>query len=173
MRGHSIPFSRVESPPEGATLCTMPYVASLPTICAACRNAGALVVEQFILKGTLSWAESFACSCGHGFKAKNAGLPMPAARQALMVAHGKFRVFVDAVPKGGKAFGVLAKVLDASEAEVARALTQLPAVVWEGTKPEAEFMDAALSKSGATVRVELVGPKPSAPRPSAKRPKKR
>lgn len=151
----------------------MAYAASLPTVCAACRKTGALVVEQSIIKGTLSWAESFVCSCGHGFEAKNAGLPMPAARQALMVAHGKFRVFVDALPKGGKAFGVLAKVLDASEAEVASALARLPAAVWEGTKPEAEFMEAALGKSGATVRVELVGPKPSAPRPSAKRPKKR
>lgn len=151
----------------------MSFTASLPTICAACRKAGSLRLVQSLEKGTLTWAESFACTCGHGFEAKNAGLPMPAARQALMVAHGKFRVFVDALPKGGKAVSVLAKVLDASEAEVASALATLPALVWEGTKPESEFMEQALKKAGATVRVELVGAKLPAPRPSAKRPKKK
>ncbi|MBE2249958.1 MAG: hypothetical protein IAE78_10435 [Myxococcus sp.] len=151
----------------------MSLAASLPTVCAACRKAGDLVVEQALVKGSLRWAESFACGCGHGFEAQSVGLPMPAARQALMVRHGRFKVLVDAVPRGGKAWSVLAKVLDASEAEVASALARLPAVVWEGTRPEADFMHAALSKSGATVRVEQLGPKPSAPRPSAKRPKKK
>lgn len=148
------------------------YAASLPTICAACRKAGELKIEQSLTKGALAWAESFACACGHGFEAKNAGLPMPAARQALMVAHGKFRVFVDALPKGGKSLSVLAKVLDASEAEVAGALARLPALVWEGTKAETDFMLQALTKSGATSRVELAGGKAPSPRPSAKRAKK-
>jgi hypothetical protein len=144
--------------------------ASLPTICAACRKPGALHLEQALVKGQLTWLESFACACGHGFEAKNAGLPMPAARQALMVAHGKYRVFVDALPKDGKAFQVLGAVLDVPEAEVAAALAKLPALVWEGTKAEGEFMQQALTKAGATVRNELVGAKPPAPRASAKRP---
>lgn len=147
--------------------------ASLPTICAACRSPGALQLEQTFDKGVLSWAESFTCACGHGFEAKNAGLPMPAARQALMLAHGKFRVFVDAIPKGARSLAVLAKVLDASEAEVASALARLPALVWEGTRAETSFMQKALEKSGATVRVETVATKPPAPRPSAKRAKKK
>lgn len=147
--------------------------ASLPTVCAACRSPGALHLEQSLDKGVLSWAESFACTCGHGFEAKNAGLPMPAARQALMLAHGKFRVFVDALPKGARALSVLAKVLDAPEAEVASALSRLPALVWEGTRAETSFMRQALEKSGATVRVETVATKAPAPRPSAKRPKKK
>ncbi|MBL8918299.1 MAG: hypothetical protein JNJ54_05525 [Myxococcaceae bacterium] len=147
--------------------------ASLPTICAACRSPGSLQLEQSLEQGVLRWAESFTCTCGHGFEAKNAGLPMPAARQALMVAHGKLRVFVDAMPKGGRALSVLAKVLDAPEAEVASALGRLPALVWEGTRAEASFMRQALEKSGATVRVETVAMKAPAPRPSAKRGKKK
>lgn len=147
--------------------------ASLPTICAACRAPGALHVEQALDQGSLTWAESFACACGHGFEAKNAGLPTPAARKALMLAHGTFRVFVDALPKGGKALAVLAKVLDVPEAEVARALARLPALVWEGTRAETQFMQKALDKSGATVRVETVATKAPAPRPSAKRAKKK
>lgn len=149
----------------------MSFAASLPSTCAACRAPGALAVEQALLQGTLSWAESFACACGHGFEAKNVGLPTPAARQALMLAHGRYRVFVDAVPKDGKAWKVLAAVLDASEAEVKGALKSLPSLVWEGTRPEADYMEKALSKSGAEVRVVLMSAPAPAPRPSAKRAK--
>jgi hypothetical protein len=151
----------------------MAYAASIPTICAACRSAGTLVVEQFVLKGRLSWSESFGCSCGHGFDANNVGLPMPAVRQALMAEFGTFRVFVDAVPKGNTLRAVLTKALHTSQAEIESTPTRLPALVWEGTKLEADFMAAALEKSGATVRRELVGMKRSPPRSKTKRAKKK
>lgn len=132
----------------------MSISASLPSVCAACRAQRALQVVQSIENGTLTWAESFACSCGHGFEVKNPGLPTPAARAALMKAHGTFRVTVIALPRGGKALSVLAQVLDAPEAEVAQALSRLPAVVWEGTRPEADYMSEALGKSGASIEVD-------------------
>ena len=146
--------------------------ATLPSVCAACRSRRELRVEQTLKDGSLTWAESFACSGGHGFEAKNVGLPPPAARKALMEAHGTFQVSVVAIPSGAKAIGLLAKVLDVAEPEVASALATLPTVVWEGTKLEAEFMKQALAKSGAAVTLEQsAGPVPP-PRPSAKRARK-
>lgn len=136
----------------------MSISATLPSICAACRVEGALKVEQAIQDGTLTWSETFACSCGHGFEVKNAGLPTPAARAALMAAHGTFRVTVIAVPRGGKALATLSQVLDTPEAEVAQALARLPAVVWEGTRPEADYMSEALGKSGAAIEVDRTAP---------------
>lgn len=106
--------------------------------------------------GSLTWAERFACPCGHGFEAKNVGLPTPAGRRALMEAHGTFRVTVTALPSGTKALEVLAAVLDAPTEEVSRALATLPTVVWEGTRLEADFMMQALAKSGATVTLAQV-----------------
>ncbi|MDX2015067.1 MAG: hypothetical protein SFW67_33040 [Myxococcaceae bacterium] len=147
----------------------MRVVASLPSTCAACRSRGALEVSQGLARGQLTWTERFSCACGHGFEAKNVGLPTPAAREALMARHGRFRVEVQSVPPSGKAWAVLAKVLDAPEAEVRRELGALPSQVWEGTGPEADFMRQALERSGATVRVEATPSRPPVARPSAGR----
>ncbi len=103
------------------------------------------------------WSESFACTCGHGFVVKNVGLPTPAARKALMAAHGSFRVVVLALPVDAGAFSTIAAALSLPLAEVTRALSKLPVSVWEGTTLEADLMDAAIAKSGATVKVERVG----------------
>jgi hypothetical protein len=153
----------------GSVGLVMRVVASLPSTCAACRERSALEVMQTLRRGQLSWSERFACACGHGFEAKSAGLPTPAARQALMAANGRLFVWVDAVPASGKAWAVLAKVLDAPEAEVRQAMGALPARVWEGTSPEADFMRQALTRSGAAVRVEVVPERPAVTRPSARR----
>jgi hypothetical protein len=145
----------------------MRVVASLPSTCAACHSRGALEVSQALAKGQLTWREHFSCECGHGFEANNVGLPTPAAREALMSQTGRFQVVVDTVPASGKAWAVLAKVLDAPEADVRRALGRLPSQVWEGTQPESDFMRKALERSGATVRVEAAARSAPVARPSA------
>ncbi len=150
----------------------MDATASLPSTCAACRQPGPLVVRQTIVKGSLSWLESFSCSCGHAFEAKNVGLPTPAARHALMSAAGQVQVFVDSISTDGKTVKVLAAMLSAPAAEVRRALASLPALIWEGTPVEAAFMKKALTISGAEVRLTSAPSRPPAPRPSPRRPKR-
>lgn len=132
--------------------------AELPTICAACRSSGAITVSQALVDKQLTWAESFTCECGHGFEAKNRGLPTPAARNALMAAHGRHSLVIDAIPQGSRAWKVLAKLLDAPEDEVARRLGALPATLWEGTPAEADFMRRALSRTDAELHVDVTPP---------------
>ncbi len=86
-----------------------------------------------------------------------------------MAQQGRFSVVVEAVPASGKAWVVLAKVLDAAEPEVREALGTLPSRVWEGTRPEADFMRQALERSGATVRVDAIEGRSPVMRPSAGR----
>ena len=128
---------------------------------------------QALTRARLTWTERFACACGHGFEAKNVGLPTPGVREALMAQTGRVRVVLAAVPASGKAWPVLAKVLDAPEGEVRRALASLPTPVWEGTGPEAAFMRQALERSGATVQLEPVKGPPPVSRPSASRARRR
>lgn len=148
-----------------ATITSMASItAELPTICAACRSSGAITVTQALVDKNLTWSESFACECGHGFEAKNVGLPTPAARQALMVAHGRHTLVIDAIPEGSRAWKVLGRLLDATEDEVAQRLGALPATLWEGTSAEAEFMRRALANTDARLHVDVAPPLPSTKR---------
>lgn len=131
----------------------MTWKAALPTICAACRSNGALEVEQRLVKGVLSWRESFVCSCGHGFETASAGLPTPAARNALMAAHGAFELVIQKMPARSKAWKVLERLLEATPDETKRAVGELPSRIWNGTAGEVEFVRLALTRGGATVEV--------------------
>lgn len=131
----------------------MTWAATLPTICAACREAGTLEVTQLLERGALSWREQFACACGHGFSVENPGLPLPAARKALMAKHGRFELIVEVMPEQSKAWAVLMRLLECDEAQVRAALGTLPSTIWQGTPAETDFVRQALTRGGATVRV--------------------
>jgi hypothetical protein len=131
--------------------------STLSSTCAACKALGALEVVESFDGNALTWTERFVCDCGYGFEAKNAGLPLPAVREALMSRHGRFVVVVRSIPEGGKTLSVLSKLLATSLAELRDSLKTLPRQVWEGTSLETQLMQMAFTKSGAVVDVEQVG----------------
>lgn len=131
----------------------MRSVASVPSVCAACRAPHPLEVGEEVRGGQLRWFERFACPCGHGFEAGAVGLPSPAVRNALLAQAGRAQVWVDEPAAAAKAEALLVKGLAVPAEEAARRLATLPAVAWEGTPPEAAFLAAALARAGVAARV--------------------
>jgi hypothetical protein len=127
--------------------------AHIDSICAACKRAWPIELTQAIAGNQLVWKERFACECGHGFEAAGAGLPTPGVRKALLAQLGKSKTYVDAMKSKPTAVKVLALLKGVTEAEVTKSLKKLPAVGYEGTAVEAEFVAHALKRAGATVRV--------------------
>lgn len=136
--------------------------ARLTSRCAACQGESSLEVRQYIQGGRLGWTETFACPCGHGFEARDVGLPSPAARRALLEQHGAAELWLDAAPRGEAAVKVLVLCLQVTAARAAKQLEGLPAKVYEGTRVEAEFVFQALGRVSAEARV--VPRLPTAPR---------
>lgn len=128
--------------------------ARLPSTCAACHAAAALLVEQAIEGGRLVWRERFACDCGHGFEASGVGLPTPGARAALLAQSGQATLWVDGPLARELTTRVLVKLLGVSQAEADARLATLPARAYEGTRAEVAFIAAALEPRGVGVRIE-------------------
>lgn len=127
--------------------------ARLPSVCAACKQPGALEVGQSIDGGRLSWFERFVCACGHGFEAGGAGLPTPAARSALLAQSGTAELWLDDAGARGAMTKLLTVLAGLSADEAQARLGTLPALAYEGTHAEAAFFLAALEKNGLTARV--------------------
>lgn len=127
--------------------------ARLPSVCAACKQAGALEVGQSIDGGRLTWFERFACACGHGFEAGGAGLPTPAARTALLAQSGTAELWLDDAAARGAMTKLLTLLTGLSADDAQARLAALPARAYEGTHAEVAFMLAALEKNGLTARV--------------------
>ncbi len=129
-----------------------PLVAPVSSSCATCFKQGPLAVTQRFAGGALTWKESFACACGHGFEAAGEGLPSPAARKALIAAHGLHHVFIDR-SSGPQTLAIVRALTEGRGISPAKWLAKLPARVWEGTSLETEFVAEALRRAGASVRV--------------------
>ncbi|MEW6430937.1 MAG: hypothetical protein AB1730_05455 [Myxococcota bacterium] len=127
--------------------------ARLPSVCAACKQPGALEVGQSIDGGRLSWFERFACACGHGFEAGGAGLPTPAARDALLAQSGTAELWLDDAAARGAMTKLLTVLAGLSADDAQARLATLPARAYEGTHAEVAFFLSALEKNGLTARV--------------------
>ncbi len=133
--------------------------ARIPSKCASCLKTGSLLVTQDIVGDTLVWVESFDCACGHGFEAKGEGFPSPFARKGLLIANGYHRVQLVKRAKGSAFQELLAYCVGAKEAKaLAKASARLPITVYEGTVVEAQFIAAAFSDLGASVKREAFDP---------------
>lgn len=133
--------------------------AELQTTCATCQTPGSLTVRQEISDGRLTWSEAFACGCGHGFEASGVGLPTEAQRRVLLAQVGRGEVWLDQAAGRARTIDVLVKVFDEPEGSLHERLARLPAVAWEGTQTEAEFVALALGRQGVATRVVKHGPK--------------
>lgn len=131
----------------------MNSAARVPSMCATCRNPGALEVGQEVRDGRLAWFERFSCACGHAFEAGGAGLPAPGLRSAILAQAGHAEVWLDDAAGRAAVTKVLTKLLGLPEAEVAARLARLPAVAYDGTHTEAAFIALALERGGVKVRV--------------------
>lgn len=127
--------------------------ANIDSICAACKRSWPIELSQEISNNQLTWRERFACECGHGFEAAGVGLPTPGVRKALLAQLGTSQTWVDAMKSKAHVIKALAMLKGATEKDVTASLKKLPAVGYEGTPVEAEFVAAALMRAGATVRV--------------------
>ncbi|MEW5740197.1 MAG: hypothetical protein AB1938_14795 [Myxococcota bacterium] len=127
--------------------------AQLPSVCAACKQPGALQVGQLISDGRLTWFERFSCACGHGFEADGAGLPTPAARAALLAQSGTAELWLDSEEGRAVLTKLLTRLAGVEEGEATSRLARLPALAWSGTHAEVAFMQAALEKNGVEARV--------------------
>jgi hypothetical protein len=127
--------------------------ARLPSVCAACTQAGALEVGQSIDGGKLTWFERFTCACGHGFEAGGVGLPTPAVRAALLAQAGTAELWLDDAAALGVMTTLLMRLAGLSAGDAQARLATLPACVYEGTHAEVAFFLAALEKNGLTARV--------------------
>ena len=131
--------------------------ATIDSICAACKRAWPIELTQEISNNQLVWRERFACECGHGFEAAGVGLPTPGVRKALLAQLGTAKTWVDAMKSRPTTVKLLAMLKGVEERAVTVSLKKLPAVGYEGTPVEAQFVAMALERAGATVR--LVKPK--------------
>lgn len=131
--------------------------ATIESICAACKRAWPIELTQEISNNQLVWKERFACECGHGFEAAGVGLPTPGVRKALLAQLGTAKTWVDAMKSKPTAVKLLAMLKGVEEKAITASLKKLPAVGYEGTLVEAQFVAMALERAGASVR--LVKPK--------------
>ena len=131
----------------------MPSTARIPTICATCQAKDFLVVGEEIADGQLRWFERFDCKCGHGFETGGAGLPSDGLRKSIINQSGAAEVWLDEKAAIPKVTVLLVRGFGLTEAAAKERLAKLPAVAFEGTHAEAEFVAAALKQGGVVVRV--------------------
>lgn len=81
------------------------------------------------------------------------GLPTPGIRRALLAQLGHAQAWVDAMKSKPPVVKTLATITGEAERAVAKSLQKVPAMSYEGTPAEAEFVAQALRRAGATVRV--------------------
>jgi hypothetical protein len=117
-------------------------------------------VWQFVADGQLKWGERFACACGHGFEAKDAGLPTPAARAAILLESGTRQVWLDQPEGRAGAVKVLEVLCGLPRAEAEAHVQALPCLVYEGTPAEVDFVARGLERVGVSPR-EVTLPPPS------------
>lgn len=122
-------------------------------MCATCRKNHYLEVSQEIAGGQLKWIESFACECGHGFETGGAGLPSAGVRKAILAQSGKSEIWIDEAKHVPAALTLLVKGLGVPEADARKKFVKLPAVAFEGTHVEAEFINLALQQGGVVGRI--------------------
>lgn len=127
--------------------------ARVPSVCATCRKSHYLEVSQEISGGQLKWTETFSCECGHGFETSGAGLPSVGVRKAILSQSGKSEVWIDDAKHVPVALTLLVKGLGVPEADARKKFVKLPAVAFEGTHVEAEFINLALQQGGVVGRV--------------------
>lgn len=127
--------------------------ARVPSVCATCRNPGALEVGQEVREGRLHWFERFSCGCGHGFEAGGVGLPAPGVRNSILAQSGHAEVWLDDADGRAPVVKVLVKLLGLNEGEAQQRVAKLPAVAYDGTHTEAAFIETALQRGGVKVRV--------------------
>ncbi len=127
--------------------------AKVASQCATCRKGSFLEVGQEIVGGQLKWFERFSCVCGHGFETGGVGLPSPGIRKSILTQSGRAEVWVDDAQAVPKVLVLLVKGLGMPEAEATRRLAKLPAVAFEGTHVEAEFITRALQQGSVVARV--------------------
>ncbi len=131
----------------------MVSTARIPSTCATCMKASFLEIGQVIAQGQLKWFERFSCACGHGFETGAAGLPAPGLRKSIIAQSGKAEVWIDDPKKVPVVLALLVKGLGVPEADAKQRLAKLPAVAFEGTHVEANFISLALEQGGVKGRV--------------------
>jgi len=127
--------------------------AKVASQCATCRKGSFLEVGQAIVGGQLKWFERFSCACGHGFETGGVGLPSPGIRKSILAQSGRAEVWVDDAQAVPRVLVLLVKGMGMPEAEATRRLATLPAVAFEGTHVEAEFITMALQQGRVVARV--------------------
>lgn len=131
----------------------MVSTARIPSTCATCLKPSFLEVGQEIAQGQLKWFERFACECGHGFETGGLGLPAPGVRKSIITQSGRAEVWIDDAGKVPLVLALLVKGMGMPEADAKKRLSKLPAVAFEGTHVEANFISLALKQGGVTGRV--------------------
>lgn len=131
----------------------VPSTARIPTICATCQAKHFLEVGEALVDGQLRWFERFDCGCGHGFETGGAGLPSPGLRRSILAQSGQAEVWVDSKAAVPKVVVLLVQGFGLTEAAAKQRLAKLPAIAFEGTHVEAEFVSAALQQGGVVVRI--------------------
>jgi hypothetical protein len=118
-----------------------------------------LEVRQTLQDGQLRWVEQFSCACGHAFEAAGAGLPAKVMREALLKQVGRAEVWLDEVKARPVVSKVLVGLLGLKEPQVVKLLAKLPAVIFEGTHAEGQFIALALERLGVKARLVTHLPK--------------
>lgn len=111
------------------------------------------MVGEEIADGQLRWFERFDCKCGHGFETGGAGLPSDGLRKSIINQSGAAEVWLDDKAAIPKVSVLLVRGFGLTEAAAKDRLAKLPAVAFEGSHAEAEFVAEALKQGGVVVRV--------------------
>jgi hypothetical protein len=128
-------------------------LARVPSTCATCRKEHFLEVGQEIAAGQLKWFERFKCHCGHGFETGGVGLPTPVVRKSILAQSGRAELWIDEASAVPNVLVLLVKGLGVPEADARKRLEKLPAVAFEGTHVEGQFIALALEAGGVKPRV--------------------
>ncbi|MGV3621707.1 MAG: hypothetical protein ACO1OB_12860 [Archangium sp.] len=131
----------------------MPSIARIPTICATCQAKDFLEVGEEIVDGAIRWFERFNCKCGHGFETGGAGLPSPGLRNSIIKQSGMAEVWIDEKAAIPAVVVLLVRGFGLTETAAKARLAKLPAVAFDGSHVEAEFVAAALKQGGVVARV--------------------
>lgn len=131
----------------------VPSTARVPTICATCQAKRFLEVGQVLADQQLKWFERFACDCGHGFETGGLGLPAPGLRSAILKQSGHGEGWLDDRKAVPKVVMLLVEAFGLTEAAAKARLATLPAVAFNGTHAEVEFIAGMLRENGVVLRV--------------------
>jgi hypothetical protein len=88
------------------------------------------------------------------------GLPAPGVRKSIINQSGRAEVWIDDPRKVPLVLRLLVGGLGVPEADAKKRLSKLPAVAFEGTHVEANFISLALKQGGVEGRVVNHLPKP-------------